>query len=170
MRPASSLSMKGAATASGAPTVPIRRKQQRVEAVGAGLDDVIDGAGAGALRVHAPAGVVPPQPYEHLQYRWVSGDVSAGSSLKTRDSAGARRLGRYLIVLELHAGIVIGFEILRHAGQDVTLRRSLPPAGYCVEARGVANRASAGRYRDDRNPAVLGGIHSARLRRCCYPN
>jgi hypothetical protein len=114
-------------------SAPARRKQQRVGAVGAGLDDVIDGASAGALRVHAPAGVAPPQPSEHLQHRRVSGDVSAGSSLKTRDRAGARRLGRYLIVLELHARIVIRFETLRHAGQGVTLRRSLPPADYCVE-------------------------------------
>jgi hypothetical protein len=71
----------------------------------------------GALRVHAPAGVVPPQPSEHPQHRRVSGDVSAGSRLNTRDRAGARRLGRYLIVLELHAGMVIGFETLRHAGR-----------------------------------------------------
>jgi hypothetical protein len=88
------------------------------------------------LRVHAPAGVVPPQPSEHLQHRRVPGDESAGSSLQARDRAGLRRLGRSLIVPELHAGIVIGFETLRHADSvsrlddqchDGLLRRAPPP-------------------------------------------
>lgn len=69
----------------------------------------------GALWVHAPSRVVPPQPSEHLQNRRVSGNVSAGSSLKARDRAGARRLGRCLILVEVHAGIDIGFNALRHA-------------------------------------------------------
>jgi hypothetical protein len=118
------------------------------------VHDVIDRAGAGALRVHAPAGVVPPQPSEHLQRRRVSGDVSAGSSLKTRDRAGARRLGRYLIVLELHAGIVIGFETLRHAGQRGTLRRSLPPADYCVEFPRPLRRRASGMHSSSKDARV----------------
>ena len=96
---------------------------------------LIDCAGPGALRVHAPSGVVPPQPFQHLQHRRVPGDVSTGPSLKSRDRAGARRLGRYLVLLELHARIVTAFEILRHAGQHVTLRQLAPPADDCFEAK-----------------------------------
>ena len=150
-----------------------RKQQQRVGGVGAGFDDPIDCAGPCALRVHAPAGVVPPQPSEHLQHCRVSGDVSAGSGLKTRDPAGARRLGRYLIVLELHAGPVIGFETLRHAGQRVTLRRSLPPADYCVEAEAaLAPPAECGSAA--RGPLAVSGtaqMHGTRLspRDCCFP-
>ena len=86
----------------------------------------------GALWVHAPSRVVPPQPSEHLQNRRVSGNVSAGSSLKARDRAGARRLGRCLILVEVHAGIDIGFNALRACKQRVTPRRSLPPADYAL--------------------------------------
>jgi hypothetical protein len=83
---------------------------------------------SGALRVHAPAGVVPPQPAEHLRHRRVSGDVSAGSSLNARDPAGVRGLGWHLIGLEPHAEIVITFESLGHARQRRSMRRPLRPA------------------------------------------
>src|SRR3954454_8138455 len=110
------------------------RRQEAV--LSAGHDDRSTAPDPGALQIHAPSGVVPPEPFEHLQHPRMPGNVSAGPCLETRDRAEA--LGPSLSVLELHAGIVTGLETLRHAGQRVTLRRSVPPADDCVEPSSAA--------------------------------
>jgi hypothetical protein len=63
------------------------------------------------LRVHAAAGAVPAQPFQHPQQRRVSGEVSAGQDLNARHGVGARGLGWRLIVPGLGAGTVFRFEV-----------------------------------------------------------